>query len=109
MWIFAKSGFFSAVEHFDDSNLIHVRARFRGDLERLCAAHNVASNVAETPSNDYPFRMDFERSVWREIVADEAAGIDYSNFKSAVHDGTTRDRAYMDVWAALRRAEEPRR
>jgi hypothetical protein len=109
MWIFAKSGFFSAVQHFDDANLIHVRARFRGDLERLCEANDVAANVAETPSNDYPFRMDFERSVWRKIVADEAGAVDYSNFKSAVHDGTSRDRAYMDVWAALRRAEEPRR
>ncbi len=102
MWIFTKNGFFSAVEHFDDSNLIHVRARFRGDLERLCAERGVAPNVVETPSNDYPFRMDFERSVWREIVADEAGAVDYSNFKSAVRDGTPRDRAYMNVWAALR-------
>ncbi len=109
MWIFTKSGFFSAVQHFDDANLIHVRARFRGDLERLCEANNVAPNVYETPLNDYPFRMDFERNVWERIVAAEAAGIDYSNFKNAVHDGTTRDWAYMDVWAALRRAEEPRR
>lgn len=109
MWIFTKNGFFSAVQHFEDANLIHVRARFRGDLERLCAAHNVEARVSETPANDYPFRMDFDRDVWTRIVAAEADGIDYSNFKGAVHEGTSRDRAYMNVWAALRQAEEPRR
>ncbi len=27
-------------------------------------------------------------------------------FKNGVHDGTKRDRAYMDVWTAMRGAQE---
>ena len=36
MWVFTKTGFFSAVQNNQDSSLIHVRARFKGDLEKLC-------------------------------------------------------------------------
>jgi hypothetical protein len=39
-------------------------------------------------------------------VAQESDSIDYSNFKDEVHDGTQRDRAYMDCWAALRRFQQ---
>ena len=36
MWLFTKSGFFSAVRHSAKPDTIHVRSRFAGDLERLC-------------------------------------------------------------------------
>ena len=63
MWLFCKSGFFSAVRHWDDPGTIHLRARFRGDLERLCAAHGLdARAIAETPEGDYRFRMDLPRA-----------------------------------------------
>ena len=106
MWLFCRSGFFSAVQHFDDADTIHVRARFKGDLERLCDAHGVKVAVQETPGNDYRFRMDFPRRVWAEIVRAEAESIDYGNFKDAVHDGTARDAAYMDTWCAMRDGQE---
>ena len=102
MWIFCKSGFFSVVAHNGDPDLFHVRARFRGDLERLCSGHGIEPRVAETPQNDYPFRMDFKRDDWKRIMAEEIRDIDYTNFKAAVHDGTGRDDAYLDVWAVLR-------
>lgn len=106
MWLFCKSGFFSAVQHFENPGIIHVRARFEGDLERLCKAHNVAPEVNVTPGNDYRFRMDFDRKTWAEIVSSEAESIDYPNFKNVVHDGTSRDRAYMNCWSAMRREQE---
>ncbi|MDO4576223.1 MAG: hypothetical protein Q4D98_13530 [Planctomycetia bacterium] len=101
MWLFCRSGFFSAVQHFENAEVIHVRARFEGDLERLCETHGVTADVKETPGNDYRFRMDFDRETWARIVSEEAEAIDYTNFKNAVHDGTVRDRAYMDCWAAM--------
>lgn len=104
MWLFCKSGFFSAVQHFENANVIHVRARFEGDLERLCETHGVKPDVSVTPGNDYRYRMNFPRKMWAEIVAKEAECIDYSNFKNAVHDGTSRDSAYMGCWSAMRRA-----
>ncbi len=106
MWIFTKNGFFSAVEHLGRPGFLLVRARFQGDLERLCAAHGVEPDVRETPDADYRFRMDFARDAWAAIVRDEAAAIDYPNFKAAVHDGTPRDAAYMGCWGALRRGQE---
>ena len=102
MWLFTKHGFFSAVQNYNDSNLIHVRARFKGDLERLCRTYRVEPKVESIPNTDYPYRMDFKRKVWSEIVKSEAEAIDYSNFKSEVHDGTSRDSAYMKVWYDLR-------
>ena len=106
MWIFTKHGFFSAVQNWDDSDLIHVRARFKGDLERLCKAYDVTPNVVSIEGTDYPYRMDFDRLKWADIITREAKTIDYTNFKDAVHDGTERDSAYMDVWAALRRWQD---
>ena len=106
MWLFCKHGFFSAVRHVDKPDTIHLRARFRGDLERLFAAHGVAATVVETPANDYRFRADVPKVDWARIAAAEADGIDYSNFKNAVHDGTARDGAYLGVWAAMRAARE---
>ena len=96
MWLFTKHGFFSAVQNKNDANLIHVRARFKGDLEKLCKTYGV------TPRVD-PYRMDFNRISWMEIVKCEAVTIDYTDFENAVHDGTKRDAAYKDVWATLKR------
>ena len=107
MWLFCKSGFFSAVEHGEKPGTIHLRARFAGDLERLCAAHGLdPAAIQVTPHGDYRFRMDFPAVDWAWLVAEEAMDIDYTNFKAAVHDGTARDGAYLAVWAALRRGQE---
>ena len=107
MWLFCKSGFFSAVEHVGRHDVIHLRARFAGDLERLCAAHGLdPAGISETPDGDYRFRMNLGREVWRRVVAKEAMDIDYTNFKAAAHDGTARDAAYLGAWAALRRGQE---
>ena len=55
MWLFTKHGFFSAVQNWDDANLIHVRARFQGDLEKLCEEYGVAHTyVGETPPAQCP-------------------------------------------------------
>ena len=109
MWLFCKSGFFSAVRHNAKPGVIHLRARFKGDLERLLAAHGVRAKITETPLRDYRFRADIKKADWTRIVAAEADAIDYCNFKNAVHDGTGRDRAYLDVWCAMRNAQEETR
>lgn len=50
--------------------------------------------------------MDFERTTWMRIVSQEANAINYTNFKNAVHDGSQRDAAYMDVWWAMRQHQD---
>ena len=110
MWIFCKHGYFSAVAHNAKPDTILLRARFKGDLERLRDRFPdfVGSETAvkATPDADYAYRMELPKSAWAEIVAAVANDIDYPNFKSRVHDGTVRDDAYMGCWAALRRAQE---
>lgn len=105
MWLFCKSGFFSAVAHRDLHDCVLVRGRFKGDLERLCLKHGVKSEVSVTPDADYRYRTTVLKSVWAQIVQREAELIDYGNFKDAVHEGTVRDRAYMGCWSALVRAQ----
>ena len=101
MWVFTKTGFFSAVQNNQDSSLIHVRARFKGDLE-----YGLDPDVKSTPENDYPFRMDFTREKWAEIMSEEARRIYYPNFKNAVHsaEGASlrRNNAYLSVWEVLK-------
>ncbi len=105
MWVFCKEGFFSAVAHRDKPEYMMVRARFGGDLERLCAKHGIKAEVTVTPEADYRYRMVFAKNVWAELMRREAEAIDYDNFKDAVHEGTVRDRAYMACWSALSRAQ----
>ena len=107
MWLFCKSGFFSSVVDFDNPERVLVRARFKGDLERLLAnmPSNVKAEIQHTPNADYPFRMFVRKSDWEMAVLSEAEGMDYTNFKNAAHDGTARDAAYMDVWTAMRNAQ----
>lgn len=105
MWVFCKAGFFSAVEHRDEPDRVMVRARFKGDLERLCLKHGLKPEVSVTSDADYRYRATFLKTLWAEIVRREAEAIDYDNFKDAVHEGTVRDRAYMGCWSALLRAQ----
>lgn len=106
MWVYTKNGFFSAVAHRDRPGYMLVRARFAGDLERLCAAHGVEAEVRETPKADYRFRAEVPVAEWARMVAEEAEAVDYHNFKAAAHDGTARDEAYMGCWSAMRRGQE---
>ena len=105
MWLFCEPGFFSAVQHEADPGIIHLRARFKGDLERLFSRHGLKADVQHTPGNDYAYRADVPKADWAAVVAAEAEAISYTNFKNHVHDGTPRDRAYMETWAAMRHAQ----
>ena len=107
MWLFCKHGFFSAVEHRDNNDLIMLRARFRGDLENLINAYFPDSGieVTETPCADYLFRCVITKAQWSDAVSRIAREIDYDNFKNSVHDGTERDTAYLKCWYSLRSAQ----
>ena len=103
MWIFCKYGFFSAVQHIDKPKTLLVRARFKGDLERLYKAmdHSKCGPIQKTPDADYLYRMECPKKDFAEVVWRTAGEIDYPNFKDAMHDGTVRDQAYMNCWRAL--------
>lgn len=109
MWLFCRSGFFSAVVNRNDHALVHVRSMLAGDLERLLEAHGLKGvAVTETRDADYRFRCDVRREDWKRIVAEEADGIDYANFKSEVSEYGYgfRDGAYMAVHRTMAAAKD---
>lgn len=107
MWMFCKSGMFSAVKHNKKEGVMLVRTRLEGDLERLFKNHGLSDKytATETLDADYRYRVEMDAADWVRCVTEEAESIDYGNFKDAVHDGTVRDAAYMECWCAMNNAQ----
>lgn len=80
MWIFAKHGFFSIVEHKDNSNLLMVRARAAGDIEYYWPD----AEVLITPNADYLYRTTLARKVVAARIARAVDDIDSPQFKPTV-------------------------
>ena len=111
MWLFCKSGMFSAVKHNTKDKVILVRTRLEGDLEKLFKTHGMDNKykATETPDADYRFRVEMDAEDWVKCVTEEAEDIDYGNFKNKVHDRTVRDSAYMECWYAMAQAQDEQR
>lgn len=109
MWILTTFGFFSVVAHRDLPDSLLVRARVRADLDALLARMIVPDRppVECTPDADYRYRAVVPRSVFATILALAIEGIDYANFKDAVHErqGFARALLYSNVWDQLRGVE----
>lgn len=88
MWLFTPEGFYSAVQHKDDPNLIMVRARAKTHAERLVQALPPAERpeiVKTPPPADYLWRVTLTRAQWVFLVAKFASDIAYLNFKNEAH------------------------
>ncbi len=94
MWIFLNNAFLSIVAHRDKPDLLLVRARAEGDIERTFPD-------AETcPVADYRYRAELPRQEVATAIAERVSGIDYDNFKGSVQE-TDRHDAYLHVWSAM--------
>jgi len=54
MWIFSQKAFLSIVRHTDKPNILIVRSRFRGHIERIFPKARVEEDV----ERDYRFRTE---------------------------------------------------
>lgn len=132
MWTATTRGFFSAVQHRDDTDLLVVRTRDHGDAETLVAWYaawqadmatiSAALNPDTAPAplegprpaittyewSDYPWRVIMPRSAWGAFLAETVEDLDYGNFKDAVKHEQGADRAgvYTKVWSALLSLED---
>lgn len=105
MWIHLNDAFLSIVAHLDDEEMLLVRARLAGDIERVFPA----AEVAETPHADYRFRASVRRGEVARVLAARAAAIPYSNFKASIApEERARHDAAMEVWRVMRRLQEQR-
>lgn len=113
VWIFTKVGFFSVVESSEPSpngeDLLSVRARIEGDLDRLRNAY--APKLGPTvilPGRDYPYRAYVTKEGLSEAMVRMTLDIDYGNFKNMVTQvfGHARHSLYAKVWSVMFGAEQ---
>lgn len=98
MWIFLNNAMLSIVAHRTKPDTLLVRARVRGDIERVFAGAGM--KVSRTPNADYLYRAELPRKRVADILRRAVEGIDYPNFKGSVRE---RDRlsTYHDVWDVM--------
>jgi hypothetical protein len=107
VWVFTETGFVSAVVHFDDPDLLMVRARDRKSLDGLREVAGVSS-VTDTPDGDYPHRIVVRKSDFSEWLLDSIGKMAYHNYKSRVATVRGYDFAapLHDVWEVMHDVEE---
>ena len=96
MWIFSKDGFLSIVEHRNNPNMLVVRARVEGDIERYWPEQRIWI----TPDADYLYRAVITKERAAAVLWKMVKEIDYDKFKPAVTDHR-RSRWYLKVWEIL--------
>ena len=102
MWVFTTQGFYSVVADRNDPGQVLVRGRAREDLEAL-KGQIADLEIFEDRAADYRWRAYVSREQWRDAVAQIAEEIDYPNYKDAVAERQSHDRAsvYGRVWSVL--------
>ncbi len=100
MWLFTSKSFISIVQKPGDTDLLTVRARMKGDIEKLFPNVKVEVNKG----TDYKYRAKVPRELVAKALNDQVMALNYSNFKNTVKE-KKRHSAYMDVWSAMYRAQ----
>jgi hypothetical protein len=101
MWICLNDAFLSIVTDTTQPDHLLVRARRRGDIERVFEG----ALVSENTGTDYRYRTCLPRTTVASTVTARIANIDYPNFKSSVTD-TERHAAYFHLWGVMYRYQE---
>lgn len=107
MWIASTKGWFSVVIDNQRPGRMLVRARCRQDIANLYEANKDLASIEKPTSDesrDYRYRMSVDCEDWLRLAERLAAGVDYSNFKSAVAKQPTQQNkteAYHQVWAIM--------
>lgn len=100
MWIFLNDSFLSIVATQNNARNLMVRARVKGDIERVFPE----AKVRRTPDGDYHYRASIPVSLVAAALSAEVRKITYTNFKGSVPSLSRHD-AYLDVWNVMRRRE----
>ena len=80
MWLFTHKGFLSIVRHTDKPNILVVRSRFRGHIEKMFPK----ARVKEDLTRDYRFRVELPIKEVSKVIEKLVSGIDYDNFKNSL-------------------------
>lgn len=93
MWICLNDAFFSIVDAAETEGKLLVRARRRGDIEKVFPD----ATVKRIPGRDYLFRAEIDRNVVAATIAEKIGAISYGNFKDSVRDNKLHD-VYARFW-----------
>jgi hypothetical protein len=96
VWIMLNDAFFSVVSKGCARDELLVRARRKGDIEKLWPA----AKVEQTKGTDYAFRAIVSRRAVGDAMVGEVQRINYGNFKDSVAD-TPLHNAYSRVWSTM--------
>jgi hypothetical protein len=88
-----SDSFLSIVQSHDDSKILLVRARYKGNIERVFTD----AKVTRTLAADYLYRAFVTRVAAAGAIAEQVNRIGYPNFKDSVRD-TVRHDAYTRCW-----------
>jgi hypothetical protein len=103
MWIFTQRGFLSIVRHTDKPNILIVRSRFRGHLEKIFPN----AHVIEDGTRDYRYRSELPVKRVIEVIAGLVSEIDYDNFKNSLDMNGERYRdCCIDVYHSVENYSE---
>ncbi len=103
MWVMLNNSFLSIVENMNNPEELLVRARVKGDIERV---FNDAS-AFEDLTADYKYRAFINRQIVQAEISKQVEGINYYNFKNSISkDEQERHDAYIQVWSALHRIQK---
>lgn len=98
MWVFFPNAMLSIVAHRDKPDTLLVRARFRGDIERVLPG----VRVTRTPRADYLYRAEVSRIAMAGLLSEHANTMAYANVKGAIPMGDRRrSHAMHDVWQVM--------
>jgi hypothetical protein len=98
MWVMLSDSFLSIVSDPKREDTLTVRARMKGDIERVFPR----ARVYATPERDYGFRAYINRTMVASAIAAQVRSIKYGNFKDSVKN-VPRHNAYLDVWTTMMR------
>jgi hypothetical protein len=97
MWIFTQKGFLSIVRHTDKPNVLIVRSRFRGHIEKMFPNAHVTENIG----TDYRYRAELNPEEVSKAIAKMILEIDYPNFKGSLDSDGDYASCCLDVYIAV--------
>ena len=97
MWIQFNNAFLSIVENREKTIELLVRARVKGDIEKVFPE----ADVFEDNNADYKYRAFISKAIVAEKIMLKVTEINYDNFKNSVKE-IERKKVYGNIWAELR-------
>ena len=101
MWIQFNNAFLSIVENRNNKLELLVRARIKGDIEKIFPE----ADVFEDDNADYKYRAFISKAKVAARMMLKMTEINYDNFKNSVNE-TDRKKTYSNIWLELRKLQK---